>query len=645
MKKNRLTAFAVSIILMMGLASGAVISADNIEYGGNTEFFQGDVFTLYVSGSGSTDTIRAGFSERVSADTLSSGVQDGEVSQYLDIQSETLSYSAQYELRPSNGLESLDDLKAVTHTTDTSDQAKTWARNNCYDLNFDGSVSGDMVITNKPEVDLDDQDKWNDWEVHCMRNAGGTAFKPAVIENNPDRLFQTRFTVQAEGKATESGVISNSDVGDGRVVDLGDNVKVQWDGNKPTGQAVPEPTGIVAIHSNREGGWRTVSKTSYTGHFDTLESMRGDIEDWAQGSLAKSNVQNTFDSSYSQAKEPETNSPLAGAEPDGGYTDGVFTLELDKTPFYPTFIIYVKGADYLEVKKTAGQPEILDTSSTRAEEGNTGTVTAEVKNIGNAEGKFNARLTQCGGNFEPLGTGQANVEPGGITSFNLEYSFSTTEFDGQTAEDVCTVEVTDEASGEKVSAEADVSGKQALTCTPGSLYNKTESGNQTTAYVWGDNCQNVEKATTCEGDEYLTTDTKGEFICKEKGSPPGVEKPCQSSLFGTGIISYTDPICKTTNNITGGFSATTGDVARYFFAILAGVIGFGLGRNTLSDFAKITDDRTRTILGLVIGGFMAVLLFSLWANPVAWLVVLAGVLFYLGVGRYIKALYDFVSSD
>lgn len=513
MKKQFL--ILVSVLLFVGYGSATITSVDSITYNSNNEFFNGEVYAISVASDQSTDKIDI----FLGADELSQQVE-GDVNQDLEIdftdQSTELRYSttASEELRP---------IYTFTpyHESgfSSSEDAVEAIKASCYDLNGDGEGSG----------------HWNayydgfskEYEIRCFQEDTylGT---PAHIDN-PDEIFTTEARLQASGKTVQRATLSNGDNGSGVVTDLGQHAKIRWNGGLDTGASTPDNTRVLGLSANRyDSSWRIVSEQSYDDYKTYLENQAHDtLQDWADGDNSGWQAVEWLNNRAWSAAEVDESSNLAYTTvSDSSFGGGEFTYDTEDILSYQMLTVYVNAGEdgYIEVTKPTGTPEITSTSSDDIEELGTGQISATVENVGNGEGSFSARVTECSNGFTSSDDQRTKIVPrGGSVSYSFDVSFQSTSRDAQEIDGSCTVEVQDTGSGASDSSSVDVTGIQASECSAGEQSITVNSDGLYEIYECQSNEQGKKLVETCGEDEKAVGQGFGgdTFACEEDNETGG----------------------------------------------------------------------------------------------------------------------------
>lgn len=652
--KNKITVIAVLTLVFIATASAAVVSVDNINYEGNIDGFDSEVFTAYFINDESTDKVQAYLSPEQLSDAAG---EERQTRQGVEISAETLSFEARYGVNKRSDKQPIyEELKVIEspwYDKKDSPELENWAQANCIDADNSGSIDNDVLVAARAAVDID----LYDWKAYCLSpNDKEGKWVVHSLEDTADTVFESQFRVQADGKAAQTGTLSNADLGQGVREDISDNVAVEWQGNLPTGQTPPGTSDYLAIKNRQSGDWRLITDSSYQNYVNYLDQAQDKLEKnancddilidkWAGGTcLTDETINSNLESLISGATNPVTGTELSK---NGEFRDGMYVKELGYNVAFPSFLIYIDGADYVNVEKTAGVPKIeypieAPDITNPMKEGQTvatGLVNVTVRNTGDAEGTFSSRISQCGDRFTPVSPAEREkVAAGDATTFSHEISFSSgTEFSSETFTDSCSVEVVDTSSGNSDSKSFQVAAEAVEDCRPGSWFTESE-GNKTAIYQWGDSCDKQIEKDICEGDEEAVPDGNGGLECVEKSSPDIVED-CEREALG-GLVTYEDPVCASLNKATGGFLNASTSQAFKWLATLAGFLAaFGAARGRYARKIGIEDERTKNALGLSVATLIALSIYLLWGvvvglltNPITLILVLvlAGVLIYFG---------------
>lgn len=653
---KRILAALVFALMISAPATADTISVDEVEYTGNVDGFQGEVFSIFFADDASTEDIQA----FVSPQTLSEEAGEGnQVTQSIEISAEETLFEARYNVRDTERMP-VYPLERVQETFDSKSGAEDFVQNRCLDVDGSGNPENDALITTIYSL----SDPLYDYTVFCVgQERGEGQWEVFDLEDNADTNFETEWTVQADGEDAESATLSNNEIGQGTTARIGENTQIEWQGNLDTGENPPGTSDYLVLKNRRASGeFKLVSESSYENYRNYLSNLQDKLKKNANYNddlvtktffggtqLADGEFQSAMDGIVNEATDPVTGVPLTS---NADFENGLFVKELDYSPSYPSFLVYIDGVDYVKVEKNAGEPEIQDSqieAPNRAnpfEEGqgsDQGIVTIPVRNVGEAPGEFESRVNSCGGNFRATGDLQkSSVQPGGIVEFQHEISFTSPgDFDSSRIIENCDYQVTDTSSGTTDSANFEVVGDPAETCDAGGQFPSTRNGSKVILEN-GPNCDVVNEVEVCEENEFVGTDPDGSLSCEE-GSQPPTTGECTQDVFGTGLVTYQDPVC---DNLTGGFAGvTTGNVFKGLVLVLGVIYGFGFGHSNLSRFAEIENERTRVVIGMVIAGLLGALVFGIYdlivgfiSNPIGLVVFLAAVVALFFVAGPVSAL-------
>ena len=617
----------VSVLLLTGVGSATITSVDSITYNSNNEFFNGEVYAVSVASDQSTDKIDI-FLDR---DELSQQV-DGEVNQDLEIDFTDQSTELRYSTSSSSELRPVYTFTPYHESGFTSkENAVDAIRASCFDLNDDGEGSGHW------NAYYDGLSK--EYEIRCFQEDTylGT---PAYIDN-PDEIFTTEARLQASGKNLQTATLSNGDVGTGVVTDLGSHAKIRWNGNLDTGASTPDNTRVLGLSANRyDGSWRIVSDQAYRDYKSYLENQAHDtLQDWADGDNSGwAAAEWLNDRAWSAAEVDESSELAYTTVSDSSFRGGEFTYDTEDLLVYPMFTVYVDAGEdgYIEVTKPTGTPEITSTSSDDIEELGTGQISATVENVGNGEGSFSARVTECSSGFTSSDDQRTKTVPrGSSVSYSFDVSFQSTSRDQQEVGGSCTVEVQDTGSSASDSTSISVTGVQASECTAGEQSITVNEEGLYEIYECQSNEQGKELVKTCAEDEKAYAQGGSQFACEENKETGGGNNDGGGDGSGGGNGSMPQWIANLLEQLHLGFSLLGG--------LLIAAVGYKGGRwvdgeyqvkGSFQPFKSRSLDRVkrgRFLVGAIVGlasfglGTMIVLQVPLFVQ----LVVILGVGFLL----------------
>jgi len=337
--------------------------------------------------------------------------------------------------------------------------------------------------------------------------------------------------------------------------------------------------------------------------------------------MSKELLKETMNSKGEQAKTPDDDTPLTDAKvTDTSFSGGQFQYDASEELLFPRFTIYVEAGEngYVEVYKPVGEAKITSTSGATIGEFGDGKVSATIKNVGEAEGSFNAEISSCqSSKFSYEGTTRHFTLPqGSSTTLEFPVSFSSGSMQQDTVSSTCTVKVLNQ-EGTSTTASAQVTGEQMNQCTPGRQYVKTENGNEV-IYECTDGFEQklVER---CEDGE-VANRVNGEYTCQEEDSPPVIGE-CETQILGQTV---TNPVCKLSNqlsNITGGIT-----LGLFLVDLLVGLVaaawGFSQGTTwiysllTESGVPALDSDAAMIGTGLLVAAIAGVAVYSLFSSIV-----------------------------
>ncbi len=606
----RVSVLAVLTLLLVGGVTAAVTSVDSIQFDSNSKFFSGEVFVIQYISNFDTDRIDV----VLSSNDLEQAA-DGEVDQDLSIDVVQQDTAALYSISPS-GEPRLGNLELTTAEKSTFEELDRWAWDTCYDINGDGGkeYAYESVLTWSGTV----------YRGYCARENG---FYGPVGRITKDReVFTTEWRVEASGESAQTATLSNGDTGRGVVSDIGDHVKVRWDGNLDTGEEAPPADKEYALHGNQfEDGWRIIDRGRYADWRQHVRDLDTAYEQWRDGDRSRDYLQNQLDTATEQAAAEYTGSPLTSAETvSSTYTDGQLRLEMDTDLAYPSFTVYVDGAEYVSVSKPVGRPEITSTNGDEFGELDTGYVTGTVRNVGDGEGSFAGRLTSCSDGFSFDSTQRTQrVDPGASVTYEFPVSFTSTG-DQDEVGGSCTIEVTDTGSGERDFATAAVTGVQENECSPGERFSKVASGGQHVIYQCSEDGMTFTEVERCEqGEEARQIDSELQCVVPDGPDGPGLIDRLGAALGDLGE-SVDQAVLQPFRDINNMINVVV--------TFVAALLGFGLGRNELAAVADIQSERYRLVLGIIFAAVLGAFAYVFIASPVVKIAIVAA----LGLYMYVK---------
>lgn len=610
------------IIAMVSMAAGQAASVSEIQYDDGS-----DEFRVFFISSQTTESLTT----NIPYTEFSSSVDEGTVNQDVQIQVSEQTQEARY---PTTALDERQELMPMTYHREqdfaTREDATEWAETHCY-AGEDGQVGTSIWVSQ----DLSFTNGLYEHDVYCLTPDESSQYNLASLQSPPDEVFETQWSVQADGEEVESGTVSNAEIGAGQSVALGENVQITWQGNLDTGSNPPNPQNELAAYNNAEG-WKIINQDAYKEWRDYVTTESVDrLEKWMNGETNKETLQNEIDSRYEQASTPYSQSPLSQTEVEGGFNNGVFIKNMDQDSIWPSFVLDIDG-DYLQVSESVGQPNIVDVSETTVQEGTQEEVEISVRNEGDGRGSFVTRINSCGENFRNSGVSDRKmVEPGEIATFTQYVSFSAGYESDGTVTSSCNIEAEDITSNTVVSQDFEVTGEQSLDCPAGEQDVRQNDQGDDVIYQWSDDCQQQQDIQVCgetdEGTELYAQPEQDGYVCAAEDEPETVDA-CTVKLAG--IELYEDPVCVFTNKWSGGLSdgITTGTAIQTFFALIAAVIGFGLGNRKLPEFANIDDEYTRALLGVAFAALSTLIFYGLWNNILAWIALGVAAVLYIKFG-------------
>jgi len=441
--------------------------------------------------------------------------------------------------------------------------------------------------------------------------------------------FDTTFVTQVEGKTQQSVTVSNSDVGAGQSVNLGNDVSIEFAGLLSSGDTCPVNNGQLAAHSNDfTTGWRLIDNYNYITYEDYVKNqMADDLNNYINGVMSKETVENRLNSRAYQAIQKKTFSKPVTVE-DQSYSSGKVKIDLANQIIYPQFRVLI-DADYLELVIEQGIPKINYVNCPQFDEGDYGTATVSVSNIGEGGGNFYARIKDCSPEFSSSSPIQINI-PAGQTrtiSFNIYASSTTSE---PTFSGTCTVEVCSQAVvGTEQHCDTQtfsVSARSMKNCIPNSK--RCDYVNNAIVQCSSDGMKEI-IIEYCDENEYCDESTGGLPVCVAEEQPCSklheqcLTQDCCGSLKCYGGICVDhycgDGVCDSDENIENCPSDCGGGNFAWIWIPLIAFIGGGLA-------FVYSNNKIVGGVGAVVGGVIGYYVYWFTTQPwwMQWLIAIGG---------------------
>jgi hypothetical protein len=368
-----------------------------------------------------------------------------------------------------------------------------------------------------------------------------------------NQLFSSVFTVSANGQSEQLTISSNNQ----SATSSDGKVQINWDGSLITGTGVPEASQYVAVSNDKNSpNWVAAPYSAYsnyqTQYSSTLSKLSSTSFTPSQSgnnypspcSSILTNISNSYLTNVGSCLQnnvlssivSQNNgdaSPLTQGTQIGGYATQtssyngqsafLVTLPSQFVTTNPQVTMRISGA-FIGVVIPEGTPKILSVSSQPFNSGNIGTISAIVKNIGNAQGSFYTSLSNCDG-VQPSTVSPNYAFQAGQTE-NLTIDISTTGTNNNVNEQ-CTVTVTDANGGGSNSSQVNVVMKQANQCTPG------QQIVQGSSICSCSNVNGVYQPTSCTACPNGVTNSNGQYVCAS--APQGTNSSISSGVQISGV--------------------------------------------------------------------------------------------------------------
>lgn len=287
------------------------------------------------------------------------------------------------------------------------------------------------------------------------------------VFNEPTVKFEADISLSAGGKTVNKKISS-----DQSSVSLDGVATATWTGTLVTGEGLPKNiNNYVAIKETDSNKWKIIRESTYD-NFDDAESIADnnlnnlqdtggsddielyEVENAVSSANSASNIVMSSDESYSESYFSEFNEDT-----------GNFIVTLDRSLGNPNVVFRVK-ASWIGLVIPSGEPSILSLDSNSFGSGETGSINVKIKNVGDVEGTFSAKLVDCAP-FNILSTSSSTR----ITLSSGEEGEMLITLDaGSTSDDIsksCKVEVYDVNNPSVVASQfVNLAMTSAKVCTP-----------------------------------------------------------------------------------------------------------------------------------------------------------------------------------
>jgi len=535
-----------SVVLIVPATAFYVSEVDYIDT--DSDFYGNDHVLIGLVVDGTDEQVHA----EISSDNLS-GLSEYNTSQNVSINAELTDVYANYEVEDRN-LRTLRPIEYVRtkHTTESS--AKLWAKNNCLDLDKDGSANYNTYQRGLINP-------WGEWIVNCAtQDMEQSSFNTGFLQSPPDILFESEWHIDVEGRPKETITLSNSGSRNGSVERINNTIQVEFVTLQNTGSNAPNPQNTLAAFSSTNG-WRLIEKDRFDNYIEyieteapeNVETMREkdsyDIKIWKEenNEYARNN--------FLKASQEYESSSIYGSEVSDGeseFHNGVFQFRpsQDFEWFAPEFNIRVKG-EFLGLQKQFGDLEILRVENAEVTGISGGLAEVEIKNNGVGRSAFDIS-TDCA-KFETAGiSSRASLGPGEAKTI-----FLTLDADGsEEFKEDCNILVKDIETAEIFESPFYAKYTPQEECVAESQFVRVEDG-QETIYECAEDGVSVFEIETCEQDERAKHKNHG-YECREINSLNEIQQPedCKLALLPRSITNLlendfliTDPICSLENRL------------------------------------------------------------------------------------------------
>lgn len=549
MKQNILRAkiiLPILLVLLSTMGAASTLSVSEINYTSNSSFYNEDHLQIQFLVDGTGETV----STTIPPNKLNS-LTNAQTEQSIEINADIKNAQAEYAIQDRN-LPKLYNIQYVREEFNSRKESISWAEANCIDPDNDGKANYEYY--SKFQII-----GWGHY-VNCGKiDQSQPVFNVGFIQSPPDTSVRVNWTVKADGKPSESAVISNSGLESGSAERIGEHSQIEFIGLRDLGSQAPNPQNTLAAYSSQTG-WKLISKEDYFEYKQYIASqVPKKVEEMPDmGTFELSSWKNTehrvLDKKYSEAQSYYGESSISGSNPpNASYSrmkNGVWIYEPENNFrwFTSEFLIRIDGGEYLEIEKTVGKPKIQSVVSD-ASVNDISDDNAEilVMNEGNGKALFEGRAI-CEEGVSNVGTSVLkSLKPGETKTFRPLISASSNESFNSS----CRFIVEDRESLDQDSTTFDVHFSKLRECRPGSSFIQNKNSTEI-IFECAENGVDWIRSEVCSEDEHAVAEDNG-YTC-EKIEKPNIKQEkldeCEISLsrelgLSQVIGDYTikDPYC------------------------------------------------------------------------------------------------------
>jgi len=676
----------LSLFLVAGMAAASVTSVDRLEYTSEgSDFWDGPVFIISMTSNYDTNEFNLQLDNDRDLSTLvdpTSSVQND-----ITVEVENQKTEAVYTLRDTgkkdihkvepytfwvypDGIPSLDEDE-IADLIESNDKI-----DDCIDISGDGVVGS---------LDYVGKDGFNGWDygykVYCLQK-GEPLGNVGEISSDPNDVFSTNWVVKNDEGVIDQAVISNGDMGNSVTQQLGQNVKIQFEGSASTGRNSPVPTDELVLQKPENTGYKIIQRDNYRDYRNSFDVLSR-IKEWAKGQgVSGEEIASNINAQATDAATQHSSSEfLPGSDTDNdgntevndisftgsGFENGELRLEIDDLVF-PRYQIAARACRkasgetcnaMVQIEKSVGEPSIVGTAGDEFTELQQGEITLTYENVGDSEGSFEATVLECKDPLTFAGISQrASLEPGETHTDSFVISGDSSDDSQTDYSRQCTFQVKETNTGETASASVNVDFSQKSTCTPGERFRMTGTRNGEviySVYECNDQGTNSELVKQCGEGEIAKPQTGNEYLCVAQGDDTDTStNPGQgcspitlvSNPLGNDLKMPNVP-CQVKNAVDVAWTGVKAAAA--LFSVL---LGFRAGRGlvTILELNAAINARGREIpvkwiVGALFGVILGVATLAFLSNPVVkWSMIIGGIavtLIYIrlfGFSAFVKTL-------
>lgn len=325
---------------------------------------------------------------------------------------------------------------------------------------------------------------WNiggtDWENTCIERSNlfgrfvrsgfyhtcfwGTETAKHGTLSGADINFKSTIKLEVPGQSPQTATITNQL---SRSASIGNIGTAYWNGNIVTGDSCPSAAADKVSVAYHNSVWKMIDESQYQSYLVHTQSSFDNCIDRYTLQGSDSETPDSCIDTYNRV----ASTALAGKKlmSDGGalgstygkVSNGKVVLNPIKTLQYPMITLRL-NVDSIGIFIPSSMPEVIYTSSSTFRTGDTGSINAQIKNVGTGYGSFNV-YADCS---SPFGSSSSRIIPlneNEIKSVSIPVTVSASK-DIMGSCTVCAEDV-NEAS-KKHCKSVSMSAKQQIICTP-----------------------------------------------------------------------------------------------------------------------------------------------------------------------------------